>query len=157
MAAIDDALATAEAAVGTESGVTDWITVDQKMIDDFAEVTNDHQWIHVDPERAAKETPFGTTIAHGFLTLSLGSGMAYAVATPMKGQAMSINYGFEKVRFLNPVKSGSRIRGRFVLKDVKKRKPTEILRTNQFTVEIEGEDTPALVADWLGLTIFPPS
>ncbi|WP_158963551.1 MaoC family dehydratase [Chachezhania sediminis] len=157
MAAIDDVLAASEPLIGKETGVTEWRTVDQTMIDTFAECTDDHQWIHVDVERAKKETPFGTTIAHGFLTLSLGSTMAYECATPMPGQLMSLNYGFDKVRFLNPVKSGSRVRGRFVLQSIKKRKPNEILRTNLFTVEIEGEETPALVAEWLGLTIFPPA
>ncbi|MCB1342564.1 MAG: MaoC family dehydratase [Pseudooceanicola sp.] len=154
MAAIDEALAAMQAKLGTEVGVSNWITVDQKMIDGFAEVTHDHQWIHVDPERAARETPFGGTIAHGFLTLSLGSRFVYDCFPPLPGQVMGINYGFNKLRFLSPVKAGARVRGRFVLKDMVKRKPTELLRTNEMTVEIEGQQTPALIAEWLGLAIF---
>ena len=154
MAAIDEALAAMQAKLGTEVGVSNWITVDQKMIDGFAEVTHDHQWIHVDPERAARETPFGGTIAHGFLTLSLGSRFVYDCFPPLPGQVMGINYGFNKLRFLSPVKAGARVRGRFVLKDMVKRKPTELLRTNELTVEIEGQQTPALIAEWLGLAIF---
>jgi len=154
MAAIDDALAAAQAKLGTEVGVSEWVTVDQKTIDTFADVTLDHQWIHIDPERAAKDTPFGGTIAHGFLTLSFASKFAYDCFDVAPGQTMGINYGFNKLRFLNPVKAGSRIRGRFVLAEVKKRSDTDLLRTNQMTIEIEGQETPALVADWLGLAVF---
>lgn len=154
MAVIDEALAAMQAKLGTEVGVSNWITVDQTMIDGFAEVTHDHQWIHVDPERAARETPFGGTIAHGFLTLSLGSRFVYDCFPPLPGQVMGINYGFNKLRFLSPVKAGARVRGRFVLKDMVKRKPTELLRTNEMTVEIDGQQTPALVAEWLGLAVF---
>lgn len=154
MTAIDMALAEAQAKIGSEVGVSSWVTVDQAMIDAFAETTHDHQWIHVDPERAAAETPFGGTIAHGFLTLSLGSKFSYECFSMLPGQVMGINYGFNKVRFLKPVVAGSRVRGRFVLQDVQKRKPTELLRTNALTVEIEGSDTPALVAEWLGLAVF---
>ena len=156
MAAIDDALAAQQALVGTETGISNWITVDQKMIDAFAEVTFDDQWIHVDPERAARETPFGGTIAHGFLTLSLGSRFVYDCFPPLPGQVMGINYGFNKLRFLSPVKAGSRVRGRFTLLEIQKRKATELLRTNAFTIEIEGQETPALVAEWLGLAVFAP-
>ena len=112
MAAIDDALAEIQTKVGTELGVSEWITVDQQMIDTFADCTFDHQWIHIAPERAAKETPFGGTIAHGFLTLSLASKFAYDCTSPAPGQDMAINYGFNKLRFLSPVKAGSRLRGR---------------------------------------------
>ena len=103
---------------------------------------------------AAAETPFGGTIAHGFLTLSLASTFAYQALGALPGQTMGINYGFDKLRFLSPVKAGSRVRGRFVLKAVRKRSETELLRTNTMTIEIEGQETPALVADWLGLAIF---
>jgi acyl dehydratase len=154
MAAIDEALKNAQALLGTEVGVSDWITVDQKMIDTFAEVTHDTQWIHVDPERAAAETPFGGTIAHGFLTLSLASRFAYDCFPMLPGQVMGINYGFNKLRFLSPVKAGSRVRGRFVLSEVTKRNDTDLLRENALTIEIEGQDTPALVAQWLGLAVF---
>lgn len=154
MAAIDDALAELQIKVGTELGISEWITVDQKMIDTFADCTFDHQWIHVDPERAAGETPFGGTIAHGFLTLSLASKFAYDCTSPAPGQDMAINYGFNKLRFLSPVRAGSRLRGRFVLQDIRKRSETELLRTTHLTIEIEGQETPALVAEWLGLAIF---
>ncbi|QBF31947.1 MaoC family dehydratase [Thalassococcus sp. S3] len=154
MAAIDKALAQSEALIGTEVGVSNWIMVDQKMIDQFAETTHDDQWIHVDPERAAKETPFGGAIAHGFLTLSLASRFAYDCFQPYEGQVMGINYGFNKLRFLSPVVAGSRLRGRFVLKSVTKRSEAELLRENALTIEIEGSETPALVADWLGLSVF---
>ncbi|PJE36780.1 nodulation protein NodN [Pseudooceanicola lipolyticus] len=154
MAAIDDALAQGKAITGTEFGVSDWITVDQEMIDRFAECTFDDQWIHVDPERAARETPFGGTIAHGFLTLSLASKFARDCTAPYPGQAMAINYGFNKLRFLSPVRAGSRLRGRFALKDIRKRSDTDLLRVLALTIEIEGQDAPALVAEWLGLVVF---
>lgn len=157
MSAIDEALAAAEAKIGTEVGVSNWITVDQEMIDRFAETTHDDQWIHVDPARAAAETPFGGAIAHGFLTLSLASRFAYDCFPEVPGQVMGINYGFNRLRFLSPVAAGSRLRGRFVLKSVTRRKDTELLRENQLTIEIEGQDTPALVADWLGLVVFAPA
>lgn len=157
MTAIDTALANATAKIGQEVGVSNWITVDQKMIDEFATTTHDDQWIHVDPVRAAAETPFGGTIAHGFLTLSLASRFAYDCFPMLPGQAMGINYGFNKLRFLKPVVAGSKLRGRFVLKNVTKRNPAELLRENALTIEIEGSDTPALVADWLGLAVFGPA
>ncbi len=156
MTAIAEALAATEAKIGKEVGLSNWITVDQEMIDKFADVTHDDQWIHIDPDRAAAETPFGGTIAHGFLTMSLASRFAYDVFGPMPGQVMGINYGFNKLRFLSPVRAGSRLRGRFVLKSVVQRKPTELLRENTLTIEIEGQETPALVADWLGIAVFAP-
>ncbi|MDE4174236.1 MaoC family dehydratase [Phaeobacter sp. PT47_59] len=154
MTALQNALANAEAQIGREVGVSNWITVDQAMIDSFADATHDQQWIHTDPERAAAESPFGTTIAHGFLTLSLASRFAYDCFETLEGQVMSVNYGLNKLRFLNPVKAGSRVRGRFVLKEIKARNERELLRTNILTIEIEGEETPALVAEWLGLAVF---
>ncbi|TMV09170.1 MaoC family dehydratase [Ruegeria sediminis] len=154
MSALDNALAAAQENLGVEVGVSDWITVSQHMIDEFARVTLDDQWIHVDPSRAAAETPFGGSIAHGFLTLSLASRMFYDCFDPLPGQAMGINYGFDKLRFLAPVRSGARIRGRFVLSKVRKRSETELLRVHDLTVEIENQNTPALVTSWLGLTIF---
>lgn len=154
MAAIDDALHEAQALLGTEVGVSNWITVDQAMIDSFAHVTHDTQWIHVDPDRAAAQTPFGGTIAHGFLSLSLASRFAYDCFPMLPGQVMGINYGFNKLRFLSPVRAGSRLRGRFVLTEANKRNARELLRENTLTIEIEGQDTPALVAQWLGLAVF---
>lgn len=137
-----------ETLVGTEVGVSSWYLIDQARIDAFAEVTQDHQFIHVDPERAA-ETSFGGTIAHGFLTLSLLSAMAVEAQPKIKGATMGINYGFDKVRFLAPVKAGSRVRGRFVLSRLSRPKPQEVDIVWQSTVEIENGKRPALVAEWL--------
>lgn len=136
--------------VGAELGVSDWILVDQARIDAFAECTGDHQFIHVDPEKA-KATPFGTTIAHGYLTLSLLSVMAYGAMPGIEGTKMGVNYGLNKVRFMAPVKSGRRIRGRFKLADVSERSPGVLQSTVEVTVEIEGEDKPALIAEWVTL------
>jgi acyl dehydratase len=154
MSSLQAALSNAEKNIGKEVGVSNWITVDQPMIDQFAETTQDTQWIHIDPERAAAETPFGGTIAHGFLTLSLASRFAYDCFAMLPGQVMGINYGINKMRFLMPVRAGSRLRGRFTLKEVKARSATDLLRTNILTIEIEGEETPAVVAEWLGLAVF---
>ena len=143
-----------QAMVGKEIGVSSWHLVDQPRIDTYADVIEDHQFIHVDPERARKETAFGTTIAHGFLTMSLLSIMSYEVMPVLEGTAMGVNYGFDKLRFISPVRSGKRVRGRFVLAEAKLRKPNELQSRTNVTVEIEGEDKPALVADWLGLIYF---
>ncbi len=154
MSALQDAIADAKTKIGTEVGVSNWITVDQEMIDKFATVTHDEQWIHIDPERAAAETPFGGAIAHGFLTLSLASRFAYDCFNMLPGQVMGINYGMNKLRFLKPVLAGSRLRGRFTLQEVATKGPKNMLRTNLLTIEIEGEETPALIAEWLGLAVF---
>jgi acyl dehydratase len=151
---IDTALKDMQAQIGTEVGVSNWITVDQAMIDTFGNITQDTQWIHMDPTRAAAESPFGAPIAHGFLTLSLASRFVYDCFTPPPGQAMGINYGFNKLRFLAPVPAGARVRGRFVLNSVVKRSETALLRETGLTIEIEDHDTPALVADWLGMMVF---
>ncbi|MEY9398293.1 acyl dehydratase [Bradyrhizobium japonicum] len=143
-----------QALVGKEIGVSSWHLVDQPRIDTYADVIEDHQFIYVDPERAKKETAFGTTIAHGFLTMSLLSIMSYEVMPVIAGTTMGINYGFDKLRFISPVRSGKRVRGRFVLAEAKLRKPNELQSRTNVTVEIEGEDKPALVADWLGLVYF---
>jgi len=143
-----------KARVGSELGVSRWHVIDQKMVDGFAEVTHDHQFIHVDPERAKAETPFGGTIAHGFLTLSLLSLFSFEAVPNMAGRAVGINYGFEKVRFLTPVRTGARVRGRFVLKDFVERGPKEVQWRYEVTVEIEGSDRPALVADWLTMAVL---
>ncbi|MDB5549891.1 MAG: NodN-like protein [Tardiphaga sp.] len=142
-----------QALVGQEIGVSSWHMVDQKRIDTYADVIEDHQFIHVDPERS-KSTPMGTTVAHGFLTMSLLSVMSYEVMPGIKGTTMGFNYGFDKLRFLSPVKSGSRVRGRFILAESSIRKPGELLSRTNVTVEIEGESKPALAADWLGLIFF---
>jgi acyl dehydratase len=140
--------------VGHEVGVSSWHLVDQKRIDAYADVTEDHQFIHVDPERAKRETSFGTTIAHGFLTMSLVSIMSYEVMPVLEGSTMGVNYGFDRLRFISPVRSGSRVRGRFTLMEATLRKPKELLSRTGVSVEIEGETKPALVADWIGLIYF---
>jgi acyl dehydratase len=138
--------------VGTEIGVSDWILVDQARIDAFAAATEDPQFIHIDPEAAAK-TPFGGTIAHGFLTLSLLSRMAADVMLRPDGVKMGVNYGLDRVRFLSPVRSGRRVRGRFTLTSFEEKRPGQYQFLHAVTVEIEGEDKPALLADWIGLII----
>jgi acyl dehydratase len=144
--------------VGTDEGTGEWFQITQDQIDQFADVTHDHQFIHVDPERA-KDTPFGTTIAHGFLTLSmlthLANGASSAPADPARyeGVLMGINYGFNRVRFVSPVKVGSRIRARAVTSNVEL-KGNAVEVTRDFTVEIEGEDKPALVAEWVTRSVY---
>jgi len=136
--------------IGRETGVSDWLAVDQARINAFADATEDRQFIHVDPAAAA-QTPFGGTIAHGFLSLSLLSRMAAQAMLLPDGLKMAVNYGLDRVRFLAPVKSGKRVRGRFVLDSVEEKAPGQILLRHTVTVEIEGEDKPALTAVWLGL------
>jgi acyl dehydratase len=140
--------------VGHEVGVSSWHLVDQSRIDVYADVIEDHQFIHIDPERARKETSFGTTVAHGFLTMSLLSIMSYEVMPVIQGTTMGVNYGFDRLRFISPVRAGSRVRGRFTLAEATLRRPTELLSRTHVSVEIEGEQKPALVADWLGLIYF---
>ena len=147
-----------QADIGADEGTGDWFQVTQDQIDQFADVTHDHQFIHVDPE-AAKATPFGTTIAHGFLTLSmlthLAAGASAAPPDPAKyeGVLMGINYGFNKVRFVSPVKVGSRIRARAVTTNAEL-KGSAVEVTRSFTIEIDGETKPALVADWITRTVY---
>jgi acyl dehydratase len=143
-----------QAMVGNEVGVSSWHLIDQKRIDVYADVIEDLQFIHIDPERAARETPYGTTVAHGFLTMSLLSIMSYEVMPVVEGTTMSVNYGFDRLRFLSPVRAGSRVRGRFTLTEARLRKPNELLSRSSVTVEIDGEEKPALAADWLGLIYF---
>ena len=140
------------ASVGQEIGVSSWLPIDQARIDAFAEATEDRQFIHTDPAAAA-QTPFGRTIAHGFLSLSLLSRMAAEATLLPAGLKMAINYGFDRVRFLAPVRSGSRVRGRFTLDSVEEKAPGQILMRHAVTVEIEGEEKPALTAVWLGLML----
>jgi acyl dehydratase len=137
------------AKVGTEIGVSEWLTVDQEMINKFADATGDHQFIHVNPEMA-KMTPFGTTIAHGFLSLSLMPVLTAKADMPrLDGIKMGVNYGGNKTRFLAPVKSGKRVRGRFKLLELEEKRPGQWQQTIEFTLEIEGEDKPALIAEWI--------
>jgi acyl dehydratase len=135
---------------GQEVGVSGWITVDQARIDAFAEATEDRQFIHLDPVAAA-QTPFGGTIAHGFLSLSLLSRMAAEATLLPQGLKMVVNYGLDRVRFLAPVRSGAKVRGRFVLDSIEEKAPGQVLVRHTVTVEIEGQDKPALSAHWLGL------
>ena len=140
-----------QALVGQEIGVSSWHVIDQKRINDYADVVEDHQFIHVDPERA-KATPFGTAIAHGFLTMSLLSVMSYEVMPAIEGTAMGVNYGFDRLRFMSPVKSGKRVRGRFSLAKAELRRPKELQSVTHVVVEIEGEEKPAMVAEQVGRT-----
>jgi len=136
--------------IGEEVGVSDWITVGQDRIHAFADATEDRQFIHIDPAAAA-QTPFGGTIAHGFLTLSLLSRMATDAMLIPEGVRMAVNYGLDRVRFLAPVRSGKRVRGRFILDAIEEKASGQVLLRHIVTVEIEGEEKPALTAVWLGL------
>ncbi len=131
--------------------VSDWVEVTQTMIDQFADATGDHQFIHVDPVRAAR-TPFGGTVAHGFLTLSLLSKLAGDIADrpTIEGATMSVNYGMDRLRFLSPVPAGSRVRAHFKLLKFEQKRPGQYQQSNAVTVEIEGHDKPALIAEWIG-------
>ncbi|EFL89020.1 MaoC family dehydratase [Ahrensia sp. R2A130] len=141
-----------KAQVGGDPRHSEWYTLDQSRIDAFAAATDDHQFIHCDPE-AAKNTPFGGTIAHGFLSLSMLSTMSYDSEKALENTAMAINYGFDKVRFTSPVASGKRVRAKFITRAVEE-KGDGILVTRGVTIEIEGESRPALTAQWLGYTVL---
>ena len=133
-----------------QSFTSDWVLIDQPMIDAFAHATGDQQFIHVDPIRAA-ETPFGGTIAHGFLTLSLMPMLMERCDMPRpEGIRMGVNYGCNALRFLSPVRSGSRVRGRFTPLSITEKRPGRFQQVTEFTVEIEGQDKPALIAEWIG-------
>lgn len=134
--------------VGRELGPTDWLAIDQARIDAFADCTLDHQFIHVDPE-AAKHTPFGGTIAHGFLTLSLLSHFAARLQVGLQGMEMAVNYGLDRVRFISPVRVNSRVRVRAKVRDIQEKKTGQFQVRLEMTMEIEGEEKPALVAEWL--------
>jgi acyl dehydratase len=146
--------------IGNDEGTGEWFQVTQDQIDQFADVTHDHQFIHVDPEACKTASPWGVPIAHGFLTLSMltrlyGSVRANQDNPPaLKGVLMGVNYGFEKVRFINPVKVGSKIRATSVLKAVELKDPNTVHTTASVTVEIDGETKPALVADWITRLAF---
>ena len=139
--------------VGQDNGTTDWITIDQERINLFADVTEDWQWIHVDVEKA-KDGPFGKTIAHGFLTLSLLSNFSYAAKYRPEGSKMSVNYGLNKVRFISPVPVGSRVRSHMVISALEEKGPNQLLVTTTHTIEIEGQARPACVAEQIGLLYF---
>ena len=138
--------------IGTKFEPGEWIEIDQSRINTFADCTEDHQFIHVD-EEAAKATPFGQTIAHGFLTLSLLSKMGEGNGVVPEKVLMGLNYGFDKVRFLAPVKSGKRVRAHSEIADITRKEGDRFLVKQQISVEIEGEETPALVAEWLTMVV----
>jgi acyl dehydratase len=138
-----------KAMTGTVIGISEWLTVDQAMIDKFADATGDHQFIHVNPELAA-QTPFGGTIAHGFLTLSLLPLLAEKTDLPrLDGIKMGVNYGTDTLRFLAPVRSGKRVRAHFTLASVEEKRPGQFQQRQAITIEIEGEDKPALATEWI--------
>ncbi|BBX44740.1 MaoC family dehydratase [Mycobacterium cookii] len=149
ISSIDDAVG----AVGEELGVSDWLTVDQDRIDAFADATGDHQWIHVDVERARSDSPFKTTIAHGFLTLSLIPGLSKANYR-VENAKMGINYGLNRVRFLAPVRVGSRVRVRSDLVNAVKAGDSTIDLTVRHTVELDNSDKPAAVAELIARMVF---
>jgi acyl dehydratase len=144
------------ARVGEEIAVSRWFPIDQAMINAFADVTQDHQFIHVDPAAAA-QTPFKTTIAHGFLTLSMLSAFAYDALPDIERRAMGVNYGFDKVRFLTPVPSGARVRARFTLREADSKKAGEWVMRYAVTVDIAGAPRPALIADWITMSYIAPA
>ncbi|WP_428678862.1 MaoC family dehydratase [Sphingopyxis sp.] len=138
-----------QAKVGENIGTSEWVLVDQDMINKFADATGDHQFIHIDEEKA-KMTPFGGTIAHGFLTLSLIPMLGAKTDAPkIEGIKMGVNYGGNKVRFLAPVRSGKRVRSHVKLLELDEKRPGQWQQTNEITVEIEGEEKPALIAEWI--------
>jgi len=144
-------------AIGTPEGAGEWFEVDQARIDAFAEVTEDRQFIHVDPVMSAQLSPWGVTVAHGFLTLSMLSHLSTTVPQDprtLEGIVMGVNYGFEKVRFVAPVKVGSKIRASSTLSAVEKKDPNTLQITRTMTVEIEGEAKPALVAEWVTRLVY---
>ncbi len=143
--------------VGQTIGTSGWVCIDQGMIDLFAESTDDHQYIHVDPNKASRCSPYSGTVAHGFLTLSLASRFSREALEPVPGQIAGLNYGLDKVRFISPVRSGDLVRGHFRLKSVRVHRQNGLLRTLGLEVEIKGRTKPALVADWLIMGLFERS
>jgi acyl dehydratase len=139
--------------VGKDVGVSGWHEVDQRRIDEFADCTGDRQWIHVDVERARRESPYGGTIAHGYLTLSLAAAMAIEAGVVPADAKAALNYGLDKVRFVAPVKAGARVRSRLVLMSVDAKAPDRVLIKFQSTIEIEGETRPALTAESLAMLL----
>lgn len=148
-------LETAKQLIGEEVGVSPWLEITQARVNQFAEATGDFQFIHIDPERAKAETAFGGSIAHGFLTLSLLSMLSAQSSTvKIEGCRVSINYGLDKVRFMNPVKVGCRIRARFTLMSAEEKSPGHFLLKHQAIIDIEGENKPAMIAQWLGMSVL---
>ncbi len=140
--------------VGKEVGVSKWFTIDQALIGAFGKLTQDEYFIHMDPERAKKETPFGGAIAHGFLTLSMLSAMAYDALPDLEGRTMGMNYGFDKIRFISPVPAGARVRAHFTIAEANAKSDREMVVRYAVSVEIEDKDKPALAAEWLTIAFF---
>ena len=153
MASQEFTLANAEAFIGRELGVSGWVAIDQPRIDQFAECTEDRQWIHVDVERAKHDSPLGTTIAHGYLTLAMLAPTTFEVVVKPAGITQALNYGLDRVRFIAPVKAGSRVRNRIKLLAAEARADGRILLTTENTIEIDGEDKPALIATALVMAV----
>jgi len=151
MAATDYTMATLARFAGREIGVSGWITVNQRRIDEFAECTGDRQWIHVDVERARRESPYGGTISHGYLTLSLAASLSIDAGVIPPDAAAALNYGLDKVRFIAPLKAGARVRNRIVLAALEDKGDGRLLIRTENTLEIDGEEKPALVADSLAM------
>jgi acyl dehydratase len=146
-------LATIHEFIGRELGISDWLTIDQDRIDQFAACTDDRQWIHVDVDRARRESPFGITIAHGYLTLALVARFGYEIGVLPADVSQAFNYGVERARFLAPVKAGSRVRARVELLGAEKKEAGRVLLTLRYTIEIEGESRPAMIAEILALLL----
>jgi len=156
----EDAYSLFEAALGKPEGTGTWLEITQERVNAFAEVTEDRQFIHIDPEMSAKFSPYGVTIAHGFLTLSLLSYLVSTIEQPLEravGAVAGVNYGFEKVRFISPVKVGASIRASSVISSVDLKDPNTVQLTRTVTIEIEGETKPAVVADWISRVVYSPS
>ena len=149
----DYSIATIDSCVGRELGVSDWVTVDQPRIDAFAACTGDRQWIHVDVERAKRESPFGGTIAHGYLTLSLLAALAIEIGLIPSDASAGLNYGLDKVRFMTPVKAGARVRSRVTLMSAEKKEGGRIIIKTMNELQIEGEEKPALIAESLAMLV----
>ncbi|BCG03328.1 enoyl-CoA hydratase (plasmid) [Paraburkholderia sp. PGU19] len=149
----DYSIATIDSCVGRELGVSDWVTVDQPRIDAFAACTGDRQWIHVDVERAKRESPFGGTIAHGYLTLSLLAALAIEIGLIPPDASAGLNYGLDKVRFMTPVKAGARVRSRVTLLSAEKKEGGRIIIKTMNELQIEGEEKPALIAESLAMLV----
>ncbi|TCG08407.1 nodulation protein NodN [Paraburkholderia steynii] len=149
----DYSIATIDSCVGRELGVSDWVTVDQPRIDAFAACTGDRQWIHVDVERAKRESPFGGTIAHGYLTLSLLAALAIEIGLIPPDASAGLNYGLDKVRFMTPVKAGARVRSRVTLMSAEKKEGGRIIIKTMNELQIEGEERPALIAESLAMLV----
>lgn len=148
--------ATMPTMIGQELGVSSWITVDQEMINQFAETTRDKQWIHIDVERAKRESPFRAPVAHGYLTLSLVAAMSYEIGAVPEGTVAAFNYGLDKVRFLTPVKAGARVRMRSTLVSFDQKGAGQFLMKSNNVIEIEGEEKPALIAETLAMLVAAP-